>query len=119
VAKGHDITTEESPRRVRVIFAGQTIVDSTNVRLLHETGIPPVHYFPMSDVRAELLEPSTQRTVCPFKGEASYWSLVVDGRRADDAVWGYEDPLPERSDIKGHVAFYRDRMDEWLEDEPA
>ena len=43
----------------------------------------------------------------------------MDGRRADDAVWGYEDPLPERSDIKGHVAFYRDRMDEWLEEEPA
>jgi uncharacterized protein (DUF427 family) len=117
MTKGHDITTEEFPGRVRLVFAGETIVDSTRARLLHETGIPPVHYFPMSDVRTELLEPSGRRSVCPFKGEASYWSIAVDGRRAEDAVWGYEDPLPERVDIKGHVAFYKDRIDEWIEDD--
>lgn len=118
MAKGHDITTEEFPRRVRLVFAGETIVDSTKARLLHETGIAPVLYFPMSDVRMDLLEPGEQRSVCPFKGEASYWSITVDGRRAQNAVWGYEDPLPERSDIKGHVAFYPERVDQWLEDDP-
>jgi len=117
--KGHDITTEVSPRRVRVVFAGETVADSTNVRLLHETGIPPVHYFPMSDVRTDLLEPSEHRSLCPFKGEASYWSIAANGRRAEVAVWGYQDPLPHRSDIKNHVAFYRDRMDGWLEDDPV
>ncbi|MDQ3680649.1 MAG: DUF427 domain-containing protein [Actinomycetota bacterium] len=113
----HRIWTEESPRRVRVVFAGETIVDSTRARLLHETGIPPVHYFPTSDVRTELLERSDHRSVCPFKGEASYWTIAVDGRRAEAAVWGYEDPLPERADIKDHVAFYPERVDDWLEDE--
>ena len=117
MTKGHDITTEEFPGRVRLVFAGETIVDTTRARLLHETGIPPVHYFPRSDVRTELLEPSEQRSVCPFKGEASYWSIAVDGRRAEDAVWGYKDPLPERVDIKGHLAFYKDRIDEWIEDD--
>ena len=113
--KGRRIHTEEIPTRVRVVFAGQTVADSTRTRLLYEAGLPPVHYFPMSDVRTDLLVPSDRRTRCPFKGEASYWSMAVDGRCAEDAVWGYEDPLPERADIKGHVAFYRDRVDAWLE----
>ena len=119
MARGHRITTELSPGRVRVVFGGQTIADTTRARLLHETGIPPVHYIPMSDVRTDLLEPSDRRSVCPFKGEASYWSITVDGRRAEDEVWGYEEPLPDRADIKGHVAFYRDRVDEWLEDDQS
>ena len=113
--KGHEIGTEEVSSRVRVVFAGQTVADSTRTRLLYEAGLPPVHYFSMSDVRTDLLVPSDRRTRCPFKGEASYWSMAVDGRCAEDAVWGYEDPLPERADIKGHVAFYRDRVDAWLE----
>ncbi len=117
MTQGHDITTEESPRRVRVVFAGETIVDTTKARLLHEADMAPVHYFPMSDVRTDLLQPSEQRSVCPIKGEASYWSIAADGRRAENAVWGYEDPIPERSDIKGYVAFYRDRVDEWIEDD--
>lgn len=116
MANGHRITTEQAGGRLRVVFAGETVADTTRARLLHETGIPAVHYVPMSDVRTELLEPSDRRSVCPFKGEASYWSIVLDGRRAEDAVWGYEDPLPERADIKGHVAFYRDRVDDWLEE---
>ena len=110
---GHRIHTEAVEGRVRVVFAGETIVDTTRARLLHETGIPPVHYFPLSDVRTDLLHRSDHRTHCPFKGDASYWSIVVDGRRAEDAVWGYEDPLPERADIGGHVAIYRDRVDAW------
>ncbi len=69
---GHRIWTEESPRRVRVAFAGEIIADSTRARLLHETGMAPVHYLPTSDVRTDLLEDSDHRSVCPFKGEATY-----------------------------------------------
>ncbi len=86
--KGHDIRTEEVPQRVRVIFSGATVADSTRTRLLHEAGLPPVHYFPTSDVRTDLLVPSDRRTRCPFKGDASYWTIGVDGRSAEDAVWG-------------------------------
>ena len=70
--RGHHVYTEEAPARVRVVFAGHTVADSTRARVLHETGLAPVHYFPMSDVRTDLLEPSDRRSVCPFKGEASY-----------------------------------------------
>jgi uncharacterized protein (DUF427 family) len=113
----HWIATEPSPKRVRAVFAGHTIADSTRVLMLREAKHTPVYYFPMDDVRMDLLVPSDHRTTCPYKGEASYWSIEVDGRRADDAVWGYEDPLPERADIKGHVAFYWDKLDNWFEEE--
>src|SRR5438105_7126518 len=113
----HWVATEASPKRVRAVFAGHTIADSNRVLMLREAKHTPVYYFPMDDVRMDLLVPSAHRTTCPFKGEASYWSVEVDGRRADDAVWGYEDPIPERADIKGHVAFYWDKLDHWFEEE--
>ena len=113
----HWVATEASPKRVRAVFAGHTIADSNRVLMLREAKHTPVYYFPMDDVRMDLLVPSAHRTTCPFKGEASYWSVEVDGRRADDAVWGYEDPLPERTDIKGHVAFYWHKLDQWFEED--
>src|SRR5438874_177970 len=58
-----------------------------------------------------------KHTRCPYKGDASYWSVEVNGRRAENAVWAYEDPLSERVDIKGHVAFYWDKLDHWFEED--
>jgi len=113
----HRVTTEPSPKRVRVVFAGHMIADSSHVLTLWETGHTPVYYFPAEDVRRDLLVPSEHHTTCPFKGEASYWSIEVDGRRADNAVWGYEDPIPGREDIKGFLAFYWDKADHWFEEE--
>jgi uncharacterized protein (DUF427 family) len=106
------------PQRIRALFAGETVVDSSNAKLLHETGHLPVYYFPLGDVRVDLLERSERRTHCPHKGEASYWSLRVGGRAAPDAVWGYEEPIEPASFLREHVALYWHVADEWFaEDE--
>jgi uncharacterized protein (DUF427 family) len=106
------------PQRIRVIFGGQTVVDSDDAKLLHETGHLPVYYFPLADVRQDLLERTEKRTRCPHKGEASYWSLRAGGRTAEDAVWAYEDPIEPASFLRGHVALYWHKADEWFaEDE--
>ncbi|MBV8721889.1 MAG: DUF427 domain-containing protein, partial [Candidatus Eremiobacteraeota bacterium] len=117
MADEHWVETEPSPRHVRAVFAGATIADSKRVLLLRERGHVAVYYFPMDDVRMDLLVPTDKRTHCPYKGDASYRSIDVNGRRAENAVWAYEEPLPERVDIKGHVAFYWDKLDQWFEED--
>jgi uncharacterized protein (DUF427 family) len=111
---------EHSPRRMRAMFGGETIVDSRHAMLLHEHGHLPVYYFPEDEVRMDLLVPTDHHTTCPWKGEASYWSVQVGDRIAENAVWTYPDPLEDAPPLAGHVALYWDKMDEWLEeDEPA
>jgi len=106
------------PQRIRALFAGETVVDSKRAKLLHETGHLPVYYFPLEDVRTDLLERADTHTHCPHKGEASYWSLAVGARSAPDAVWGYEEPIEPASFLRGHVAVYWHVPDEWFaEDE--
>jgi uncharacterized protein (DUF427 family) len=113
----HRVHVEPTPRRVRVVFNGQTIADSKRAVLLRETGHLPVYYFPPEDVRDDLLESTEQHTRCPFKGEASYWSVRVGDRVAENAMWGYRDPLPGREDIRDYRAFYWERMDAWYEED--
>jgi len=108
---------EDSRRRVRVVFADVTIADSKRVMLLHEFGRLPVFYFPMEDVRMDLLEGTSHHTSSPLKGEASYWTLQVGDRVAENAAWGYPDPLPEGPKISGYLALYWDQMDAWYEEE--
>jgi uncharacterized protein (DUF427 family) len=115
-APRHVLYLEDSPRRVRVVVAGETVADSTRVKLLHETGLMPVYYVPEGDVRSELLEPSEHRTHCPFKGDASYWSIRVGDDRRPDAVWSYPEPLPGAPPLAGYVAFRWDAIDEWWEE---
>jgi uncharacterized protein (DUF427 family) len=76
-----------------------------------------VYYFPPGDVRQDVLEPTEQHTRCPFKGEASYWTVRVGDAVAENVMWGYQDPLPEREDIRGYRAFYWAKMDAWYEEE--
>jgi uncharacterized protein (DUF427 family) len=111
------IRVEQSPRRVRAFLGHVAVADSTRVLLLSERGHLPVYYFPPEDVRMDLMEPTTRTTHCPYKGEASYWTVRVGDRVAENAAWGYLEPLPERTDIKGHVAFYWNRMDAWYEED--
>jgi uncharacterized protein (DUF427 family) len=108
---------EPSPRRVRGELGGEVVVDSRAVMLLHETGHLPVWYFPRDDVRAELLEPSEKRTRCPWKGEASYWSIRVGDRVAPDAVWSYPEPLPDAPPLAAYMAFHWDSVDRWREED--
>src|SRR5919106_3697008 len=95
----HTLYFEDSPRRVRVIFNGETVADSKRVKLLHETGHLPIYYFSKEDVRMDLLEESDHTTHCPFKGDASYWAVRVgvDGRTlygVGKVLWGESVPTP-------------------------
>ena len=112
--RDHALYLEETQRRVRVVFNGKTIADSRRAKLLHEAGLLPVYYFPREHVRWDLLEESDHTTHCPFKGDASYWSLRVGERVAEDALWGYPEPLEGAPPLAGLVAFYWSRMDAWF-----
>jgi len=117
-ATGSVLFFDPVPQRIRALFAGETVVDSQNAKLLHETGHLPVYYFPLEDVRQDLLEPTDTRTHCPHKGDATYWSLKTQRRTAPDAVWAYEEPIEPAQFLRGHVALYWHVPDEWFaEDE--
>jgi uncharacterized protein (DUF427 family) len=113
----HPITIEAAPHRVRVRFAGRIVADSARALLLREASYNPVAYIPRQDVDMALLARTERKTRCPYKGEASYYSIHVDGdgdgdgRIAENAVWSYEQPLPDVTEIAGHMAFYPDRVD--------
>ena len=96
----HSIHVHRSSRPVRIELDGVLVAETTRARLLSETSLPLRCYLPLEDVRAEL-HPSSRRTYCPHKGEASYWSLDASGRRRGDLGWTYEQPLPEAVAITG------------------
>lgn len=113
----HRIAVEPSAKRVRVMFNGQTVADTLGAVLLLETRHAPVYYVPRDDVRMNFLERTSHRTTCPHKGDASYWTLTVDGRQAENAVWSYENPIPGMESIKGLLAFYWNKVDHWFEED--
>jgi uncharacterized protein (DUF427 family) len=115
--RDHVLYFEDSPRRVRVMFNGETVADSRRVKLMHEKGLLPVYYFPEEDVRMDLLEESDYTTHCPFKGDASYWSVRVGDRVAENAVWGYPEPIDSAPPLAGYLAFYWRKMDHWYEED--
>lgn len=111
------MTIEPSPKRVRVMANGKTVADSLCMLLLLEKGHFPVYYFPRDDVRMGLLHATNHRTHCPHKGDASYWTLTVGNRSVENAVWSYEQPLPQAERIKGWLAVYWDKVDHWFEED--
>ena len=113
----HRLLLHPFPRRVRARFAGEVVLDSTRGALLHESNILPRLYVPLEDVRADLLERTDHTTHCPFKGDASYWSVRVGDRVAENAVWTYEEPIDEASWLRGLVSVYPERMDAWLDED--
>ena len=113
----HTVEFEPSPKRVRVTFAGEDIVDTTNALILYESRHVPVYYFPRDDVAMERLEATDHSTHCPFKGDANYFSIVVDGETAENAVWTYETPFDEIAELKDYVALYWNRVDRWFEED--
>ncbi|MHA1571148.1 MAG: DUF427 domain-containing protein [Alphaproteobacteria bacterium] len=114
---GYKLRFEASPRRVRCSFNGETIADSTSVRLLYEPNHLPVYYFPRQDVRLDLLTRTEHSSHCPWKGEASYWTIEAGGKALENSAWTYPDPYPEIADIKDFVSFYWGRMDHWYEED--
>ena len=105
-----------SSRHVVVVVDGVTVADSRQPRILFETGLPPRYYLPPSDVRLDLLRPSPTQTRCPYKGTATYWSVVVGDTVHEDLVWTYRMPLPESQKIIGLVSFYNEKVDLYIDD---
>jgi uncharacterized protein (DUF427 family) len=97
---------EVTERHLVVAFAGQTIAETRRAHRVLETSQPPAYYLDPADVRTACLVPSSQRTFCEWKGLASYYDVVVDGRVAPAAVWTYPDPTPGFAAIRDHLAFY-------------
>ena len=105
---------EPVAQRIRVVFGGETIVDSTRVVRVLETSHPPVYYVPFDDVVEGALQPARGRsTFCEWKGSASYFDVAGgNGRRAERAAWTYPQPLPGYETLRERVAFYAAPMDE-------
>ena len=116
---GYRVSIAPTEERIRVVFNGETVADSDSALLMHESRLPSVYYFPLTDVRSEFLIRNELHTHCPFKGNASYWSLKVGDRTAENAVWAYEDPYDEASGMDQYVAFDWNVMDGWLIDDAA
>ena len=107
----HPITITPTGGRIVVTVAGKVIADTRHALTLKEAGYPAVQYIPRADVDMSLLARSDHKTYCPYKGDASYYSIPSGGERARDAVWTYEDAYPAMEAIKGHLAFYPSRVD--------
>jgi len=108
---------EGFPKRVRVEFNGLTIADSRRVKTLHETGKFMVFYFRREDVDMTRLERTDHRSECPHKGVASYWTVRVGDRTAENAAWSYENPIASARFIAGYLAFYFEKMDAWYQED--
>ncbi len=109
---GHPISIEANPSRVVIKVAGKVIADTRNALTLREAHYPAVQYIPRREVDMTALTRSEHATYCPFKGDASYYSIPAGGDRSVNAVWTYETPFEAVAQIKEYLAFYPDRVDE-------
>jgi uncharacterized protein (DUF427 family) len=107
----HPITIEPNAKRVRVVFNGKVVAESTRSLVMSEGKYPPVVYIPREEADASLLERTGHSTHCPYKGDASYFSIRVGDRVAENAIWTYEQPYPSMAGIKNYLAFYPNRVD--------
>lgn len=107
----HPITVTATGRHVTVRVNGEVVADTDNALTLQEASYPAVQYIPLADVNREVLHRTDTSTYCPFKGEASYYSVVTSAGTVDDAIWTYEQPYDAVAAIAGHVAFYPDKAE--------
>jgi uncharacterized protein (DUF427 family) len=114
----HPITIERNPNRVVVRLGGRIVADTRRALTLKEASIPPALYVPREDTDMTLLERTDHATHCPYKGNAAYYSVVAGGRTAANAAWTYENPYPAMARIKGHLAFYTNRVEVSEEEVP-
>jgi len=116
MATGHEITIGPAAAHVEIRLDGQTIAESDRAVRLDETGLPARYYIPREDVRTDLLQATSHQTTCPFKGQASYWSVRVGDKVHNNIVWGYQTPIPAAAGIAGLLCFYNDRVDMTVRD---
>jgi uncharacterized protein (DUF427 family) len=115
-APEHRLYLEPVAKRLRAVVGGEVIADTSRGRLLHETGLMAVYYVPIDDVRQDLLTATEHTTHCPFKGDASYWTVTVGDDVRENAVWSYPEPLEGAPPFAGLVAFYDHAIDAWYEE---
>lgn len=113
----HKLLFSPFPRRIRAVLAGRAIADSERAMLLHESNIFPVVYLPQDDVAMELLTMTDRTTHCPFKGDASYWTITAGDTVAADAAWSYETPIESAAWLQGYLAIEWSRMDRWFDED--
>jgi uncharacterized protein (DUF427 family) len=115
----HPISIQRNLARVVVSVAGRVVADTRDALTLREREYPPVQYIPRKDVDFSQLERTDHATYCPYKGDCSYFSIPAGGEKSVNAVWTYKDPYPAVAQIKGHIAFYPDKVDEIAEQLPT
>ena len=107
----HPITIAPNGRRVRIVFNGRVVAETVRALTLREATYSSVQYVPREDADMTLFSRTAHASYCPYKGHAAYFSLNVDGRVSENAVWTYEAPYPAMADIKAYLAFYPSRVD--------
>ncbi|NBJ09689.1 DUF427 domain-containing protein [Microvirga arsenatis] len=107
----HPITITQNAHRIRVMLGGFIVAETTKALTLREATLPPVQYIPREDVRMDLLDSTDHRTHCPYKGDASYFTVNGGGLVRENAAWSYEEPHPPVAAIREHLAFYPDKVD--------
>src|SRR5437879_10978899 len=115
----HPISIQPNPARVVVSVAGRVVADTGNALTRREADYPAVQYIPREDVDLTQLERTDHASYCPYKGDCKYYSISAGGKKSVNALWTYGDPYPAIAQIKGHVAFYPDRVDEIAEQLPT
>ena len=112
----HRVDVRQTSRPIRIEVGGDVVAESTRARLVFETQLPTRFYIPREDIAVDL-HPSERQTYCPYKGQASYWSLDAGRRRRPDLAWSYEQPLPDIVQIAGLISFWDERVDVVLDGE--
>lgn len=102
---------EATPKHIQIVFNGVVIADTHNAKRVLETSHPPVYYIPQADIKMEHVVRVPGSSVCEYKGQAGYFAVVVDGKRADKVAWSYPEPTPAFATIRDHLAFYAGPMD--------
>jgi uncharacterized protein (DUF427 family) len=115
----HPIRLEPATRRWRAFFNGHVIADTDDALVLSEADLPPVVYFPRKDVSMEYMGRTERATHCPYKGDASYYTLTMDGSVAENVAWSYEAPFDAVGQIAERIAFYADRVEVYEVDDAA
>jgi uncharacterized protein (DUF427 family) len=107
----HPITLTHATRRWRAMYSGHVIADSNDAIILAEAGYKPAIYFPRADVAMEYMSRTARSTNCPYKGDAAYYTILMNGHIAENAVWTYEEPYPAMELIRERLAFYPDKVE--------
>ena len=107
----HPIAIAPNPNRIRVLLGGVIVAETTRALTLKEADLPPVQYIPREDARMDLFTRTDHATHCRHKGDAAYYTVMAGGLVARNAVWTYEQPYPAAEQIRGHLAFYPNKVD--------